>query len=257
MIPLFKSHFSIGKSILTLDDPKDASENGSDSIFKIAQENNLKQIFLVEDSLIGFFEAYKKSKQLGIQLVFGLRLSMRNSSLEEDKSSEHKIIIFAKNDLGCKLLNKIYSKAFCDFGGYLDYASLKQLWNKECLLLAIPFYDSFIHVNNFGFGNAVPMLNFTSPVFFLENNSLSFDGLLRQKVLDFINHEDHKIAQYKTEEVKTIYYKNKKDAKALMVYKIICNRSFGKNRTLEKPELPLFCTDEFQIEAWRKNNVNN
>ena len=91
MIPLFKSHFSIGKSILTLDDPKDASENGSDSIFKIAQENNLKQIFLVEDSLIGFFEAYKKSKQLGIQLVFGLRLSMRNSSLEDSEVSDQYI----------------------------------------------------------------------------------------------------------------------------------------------------------------------
>jgi len=256
MIPLFKSHFSIGKSILTLDDPKDVSDGGSDSVFKIALENNLKQVFLVEDSLIGFFEAYKKSKNLGLQLIFGLRLSMRNSSLEEDKSSEHKIIIFAKNDAGCKLLNKIYSKAFCDFGGFLDYDSLKKLWDGESLSLAVPFYDSFIHVNNFGFGNAVPMFTFAQPTFFIENNSLSFDSLLKQKVLDFISREDNKIAQYKTQEVKTIYYKNKKDAKALMVYKIICNRSFGKNRTLEKPELPHFCSDEFSFESWKEKNVN-
>ncbi len=117
MLPLFKSHFSIGKSILTLDDPKKVTEGGSDSVFKIAKDNGLKQVILVEDSLIGFFEAYKRSKEMGIQLIFGLRLSMRNSALPEDEGSQHKIIIFAKDDIGCKLLNKIYSKAFCANSG--------------------------------------------------------------------------------------------------------------------------------------------
>jgi DNA polymerase III alpha subunit len=86
MLPLFKSHYSIGKSILTLDDPKKTTEDGSDSIFKIAKDNSLTQIILVEDTLIGFFEAFKRSKELGIQLVFGLRLSMRNSSLPDDEN---------------------------------------------------------------------------------------------------------------------------------------------------------------------------
>jgi DNA polymerase III alpha subunit len=253
MIPLFKSHFSIGKSILTLDDPKDVSDGGSDSIFKIALDNGLKQIFLVEDSLVGFFEAYKKSKQLNIQLIFGLRLSMRNSALDEDECSEHKIIIFARNDEGCKLLNKIYSKAFCDFKGFLDYVSLKNFWNKDHLMMAIPFYDSFIHVNNFNFGNAIPDLSFATPVFFLENNNLALDDLLRKKILEFVNQEEVRKLEYKTENTKTIYYKDKKDAASLMVYKIICNRSFGKNRTLEKPELPHFCSNEFSFESWREN----
>ncbi|MFM7856769.1 MAG: hypothetical protein ACKO96_33790, partial [Flammeovirgaceae bacterium] len=103
------SHFCIGKSILTLDDPKKVTEGGSDSVFKIAKDNNLKQVILVEDSLIGFFEAYKRSKEMGIQLIFGLRISMRNSALPEDSQSEHKVIVFAKDNDGCKLLNKIYS----------------------------------------------------------------------------------------------------------------------------------------------------
>ena len=84
MLPLFKSHYSIGKSILTLKDPSKCIENGSDSVFKIAVENNLDKIILVEDSLVGFFEAYRMSKQLGIQLIFGLRLSMRNSDQDEE-----------------------------------------------------------------------------------------------------------------------------------------------------------------------------
>lgn len=255
MTPLFKSHFSIGKSILTLDHPDKVSSDGPDSVFKIAIDNNLKKIVLVEDSLIGFFEAYKRAKELKIQLIFGLRLSMRNSSLAEDSTSEHKVIIFAKNDEGCKLVNKIYSKAFCEFSGYLDYKSLKDLWNNNALLLAVPFYDSFIHINNFCFGNAVPLLNFTNPVFFIEDNSLSFDELLKRKVYEFIKDEDRAIAQYKTEIVKTIYYHRKKDVKAFMTYKILCNRSFGKDRTLQKPELPHFCSDQFSFESWKEKNV--
>ena len=126
MLALFKSHYSIGKSILTLNDPSSVSDGGPDSIFKIAKDNNLEQLILVEDSLIGFFEAYRRSNNLGIQLIFGLRLSMRNSKSEEDKTSEHKIVIFAKNDDGCKLLNLIYSKAFCDNDKFLTYQELRE-----------------------------------------------------------------------------------------------------------------------------------
>lgn len=247
MVALFKSHFSLGKSILTLDDPKKTSEGGPDSIFKIAVDNGLKQIVLVEDTLIGFFEAYKRAKELNIQLVFGLRLSMRNSNLEEDISSEHKIIIFAKNDSGCKLLNKIYSKAFCEFDGFLDYKSLKNLWNEDSLKMAIPFYDSFIYVNAFNFGNAIPDLSFTKPTYFVERNNLALDGLLENKVLKMSGGWTDNV-----EFVKSIYYKSKKDAQALMTYKILCNRSFGKNRTLEKPELPHFCSNEFCFDSWKE-----
>ena len=67
MIPLFKSHYSVGKSILTFS--KDSEEESADGIFSIAQEYGLDKIFLVEDSLIGFLEAYNISKSLGIQLI--------------------------------------------------------------------------------------------------------------------------------------------------------------------------------------------
>jgi DNA polymerase III alpha subunit len=250
MLPLFKSHFSIGKSILTLDDPKKVTEGGSDSVFKIAKDNGLKQVILVEDSLIGFFEAYKRSKEMGIQLIFGLRLSMRNSALPEDEGSQHKVIIFAKDDIGCKLLNKIYSKAFCTNSGFLSYSDLKELWNETSLKLAIPFYDSFIYINNLSFGNAVPDLSFTKATLFYEDNALALDYILQEKVKEFSTNNDLSMVK-----VRSIYYNKKSDVKAFMAYKIICNRSFGKDRSLEKPELPHFCSDKFSFEAWKEENA--
>jgi len=249
MLCLFKSHYSIGKSILTLNDPSKVKPDGPDSIFKIAIDNGLKEIVLVEDSLIGFFEAYKRSKELDIKLIFGLRLSIRNSADKEDDSSEHKIIIFAKNKSGCQLLNRIYSKAFCDFAGFLDYETLCDLWDNSALKMAIPFYDSFLHVNKFLFGNAIPNFYFTNPTFFIESNGLVFDHLLKAEVEKFTENQEN----YPTQKVKSIYYKNKKDAEALMTYKIICNRGFGRNRSLSRPELAHFNSDEFCFESWKEN----
>jgi len=73
MMPIFKSTYSIGKSILTLDDPSKVKEGGSDSILSIAKEENLNQIVLVEDSMIGFLNAHTRCKEAGVQLIFGLR----------------------------------------------------------------------------------------------------------------------------------------------------------------------------------------
>lgn len=250
MIGLFKSHYSIGKSILTLDDPKKVTDGGADSIFKIAIDNNLTTITLVEDSLIGFFEAFRRSRELGLNLVFGLRISMRNSSLPDDESSEHKTIIFAKNGDGCRLLNKIYSKAFCDFSGFLDYNSLKQLWSEDNLKLCVPFYDSFLATNNFSFSNACPDFSFCNPFFFIEENEVSYDHLLKQKVIDFASKSN-----FQTFKAKSIYYKNRKDAEAFQTYKIICNRSNGKERSLTRPELSHFCSNQFCFQAWKEQNA--
>ena len=54
MLPLFKSHFSTGRSILTLNPPDKCVEGGPDSVFKLVKENDLKEVILVEDSFSGF-----------------------------------------------------------------------------------------------------------------------------------------------------------------------------------------------------------
>ena len=149
MLPLFKSHFSIGKSILTLSHPSKCTEDGSDSIFKLAVDNNLNQVILVEDSFNGFLEAKRNCEDLNLQLVFGLRFTIAENideKLSKDNNNRHKIILFAKNDDGIKALYKIHNRAFARGFGHLNYEYLKSEWNDN-LKLIVPFYDSFIFNN--------------------------------------------------------------------------------------------------------------
>ena len=177
MIALFKTDCSIGRSILTLGAPENTTEESADSIFSIAEEFGLSRLVLVEDSLIGFLEAFKKSKQYGIDLIFGLRLEICNV-VENEKMPRHKIIIFARNDNGCKILNRIYSLAYAEGDGCLSMESVADYWKESDLKLAIPFYDSFIFNNIMTFNSCTPDFSFTKPIFFYENNDLPFDAHL-------------------------------------------------------------------------------
>ena len=71
VIPLFKSHYSLGRSILTLEKSGDTQENYPDSIIDIAKNNNLKKFYLIDDNMSGFLQAYVNSKDAGLDLVFG------------------------------------------------------------------------------------------------------------------------------------------------------------------------------------------
>ena len=52
MIPLFKSQYSLGRSILTLDAHGTGVQNGPDSIVDIAVENKFNEVFLVDDDVL-------------------------------------------------------------------------------------------------------------------------------------------------------------------------------------------------------------
>lgn len=245
MIALFKSHYSIGKSILTLDHPDKLKDGGSKSVFSVASD--LNQIVLVEDSLIGFLQAQKVAASLDKQLIFGLRISC---SHEDDTSSEcvHKIIIFAKNDSGCKLLNKIYSHAFCETDGVLNLKSLKDFWSPSDLELAIPFYDSFIFMNTMFFCSCVPDFSFCSPTFFIEDNFLPFDQRIQEKVIDYCENFNYSHTQ-----AKSIYYDQRDDFAAYQTYRCICAKKNGKQRTLSVPNFDHLASPEFCYESYLEN----
>ena len=100
VLPLFKSHYSIGKSILTLGSAGSSEETGPDSIIDICSAAKLDHFYLVDDSMTGFMEAYHNASDAGIDLRFGLRLSICNDiSLKEKNSNlfEYKCILFCKN----------------------------------------------------------------------------------------------------------------------------------------------------------------
>ena len=247
VVPLFKSHYSLGKSILTLE--KEAVDKKyPDSIFDLCKKAKLKDFFLVDDNMSGFLEAYTNSKELNLKLCFGLRLTacedMEDKS-EDSLSKNNKLIFFAKNADGYRKLIKIYTTA-AKKGFYyeprIDYKNLKELWSEKDLKLCVPFYDSFIHNNFFKNGSCVPALDFTTPTFFFEDNSLPFDELILNKLKKYTKNKNFIQA-------KSIYYATKKDFKAYLTFRCINKRS-----SLEKPQLDHMCSDEFCLESWEKQN---
>tara|TARA_R100000008_G_C3586433_1_gene172760 strand:- start:2296 stop:3114 length:819 start_codon:yes stop_codon:yes gene_type:complete len=247
VIPLFKTHYSIGKSILTLNCPSKVDKNGPDSVIDIALDAGLKEVVIIEDSMHGFLETKKRCEENKLKLIFGIRINLcQQYEVEKNKVPSHKIVIFAKGDRGVKKLYKIYSKVFCDHGGKITEPDLKKMWTKKDLMLAIPFYDSFIYQNNLKYGaNFMHSFDYYNPIFFLEDNGLPYDNLLRDAVLDFTE-----LNKFPTQEVKSIYYRNRKDFTAFQTYKMITNRNFSKRASIKTPQLDGCGSDEFCMESF-------
>jgi len=253
MIPLFKSHYSIGKSILTLDSKNVRGPEGSDSIFEIAKEAGLSEVVLVEDSLTGFLQSKKACDELGLKLIFGLRMSFCNKVEEEDSettnnNSVHKVIVFAKNSAGCTKLNELSTKSQLEGGGLLDFKMAEDLWDENSLKMCIPFYDSFIHKNACSFSNCIPDFSSIRPDFFVENNLLPLDPIINSRVTAYC-----KKNKLKTIMAKSIFYKSREDFDAYVTYKCICNRKKFM-ASLDKPGFDHLASREFSFESWKENN---
>ena len=248
MIPLFKSHYSTGKSILTLRPKGDSKPEEPDSIVDIATDHNFQEVFLVEDNMSSFLEAYTNLSQEGIKLNYGLRLIVCNDLKEKNAESiatESKIVIFAPNQNAYEQLIKINDKA-CKEGFYYyprtDYQSLQEAYeNCRDLIFCIPFYDSFIHANCLQNKKCVPQFGNINPVFMLEDNDLPFDDIIAEKILEYnLNDQPKDIIR-----VKSCYYKNRKDFDAYMTFRCISKRT-----SLEKPNFEHMCSDEFCFESY-------
>jgi len=246
MIPLFKSHYSLGRSILTLED-KNESDDYPDSIIQIAKEHKLKEISIVEDNMSSFLEAYTNTKNNNIKLNYGLRISITESISEKSEESiqkTSKIILFFKNKNGYEKLTKLFSiaaKSGFYYGPRLDYKILKENWNED-LILAIPFYDSFIFNNTLKNMICIPQFEFTKPIMFIEENDLPFNDIIKNKVKKYA--EENSLEVYK---VKSIYYNKKKDFKSYLTFRCINNRSI-----LNKPELEHMSSNDFSFESYMR-----
>ena len=245
VLPLFKSHYSLGKSILTLDKPKKEPDDFSpDSIFDLALATNLSHVVLVDDNMSGYLEGYLNARAAKIPLIFGVRLTFTaDASIrsEESLQSNHKVIIFEKTEAGHSKLVELYTDASTNYSYYeprYDFQLLKKLWDDKDLMLCIPFYDSFLFKNSLKYGACVPDFSFASPTFFLEDNQLPFDNLIRNRVMDFASD------RYPILKTKSIYYRNRKDFKSYLTFRCINNRT-----TLNKPELEHCSSEEFCLES--------
>lgn len=254
IIPLFKSHYSIGRSILTLNKEKD-SENGSDSILDICVKNKLKSFYLVEDGMSGFLEAYRNSQELDLFMIYGLRITLcgsgntikdRNDAAKKNCS---KCIIFSKSTEGYQKILKIYSEASTKGFYYeprVDMSLLNEYWDDNDLLLAIPFYDSFIHKNRLTFDCVTHDFSKIKPVLLSEDNDHPIDSIIQKGVDIFSKEENLEVVK-----AKSIYYNLKKDFKHYLAFRCI-----NKRTRLSKPNLEFMCSEEFSFESWsEKNNI--
>lgn len=242
MLPIFKTHSSIGKSILTFDLPNENSEKTS--IFDFG----LKQICVVEDNLSQLPKLFENSKKLNVNLLFGLSLFICNEEeySKTDCNIKSKIILFAKNKDGIKLLNKVFSKSKEQDKNFITNEKLKEFFDENLLQLCLPFYDSFLHKNKFTFSFCAPpnLNDFGKPIFFLEDNNVSYDKLLQGVVLDYCSKNNFNYIK-----TKSIYYNKREDIESFAAYKLLTNRSFG-SVSLEKPNLDHFSSKEFSWESY-------
>jgi len=245
-LPLFTSAYSF-RSILNLD--ASSEEGKSDSIFEIAKEENISNVYLLEDNMIGFLDAKKTSDKLNIPFTFGVRLNICEKIIDPQPETTSKFVIFACSDEGYKKLLKIYTLAATDgeFKGkpHIDLKHLEEFWDEENLELCIPFYDSFLYNNMFYFSNCTPYFSFTKPTFFIEDNGLFIDQNIQKKVKEYTKDNNYDLIP-----TKSIYYKNKKDFTTWQTYKCIQKRT-----KLRAPELEFCYSDEFCVESWKEQNA--
>lgn len=250
IIPLFKSQYSIGRSILTLE-KESSSEKGPDSIIDICKNNNLSSFFLIDDSMSGFLQGYVNSLEANLKMIFGLRISVCPDISKKDPDSLDKTckyIIIAKNTNGYKRLIKLYSASSLNGFYYTpraDFKLISSLWNNKDLQLVVPFYDSFLHKNHLGdCWCPEPPKKFNID-FIIENNSLPFDYLISDRVKEYVkNNKKHNIIKGQS-----IFYKEKKDFKSYITF-----RAIDKRTTLGKPNLEHMASEEFCFESWQEKN---
>lgn len=250
IIPAFKSHYSLNKSVLTLEaDPGDQR-----SILSIVKDNAIESPFLIEDNLSSFLELYYNSKERGIDVNFGVRITFCADISDKSESSiktESKYIIFLKKSDGYESLSRIFSTAASKGFYYvprMDFKTLRELWH-DSLDIGVPFYDSYLFNNHLKMNNCLPPDFWSCPTFFWENNSLPFDEVYRKKL---VSHVEKNYQECELIRMQSIFYNKKEDFLAYLAMRCI-----GKKSTLQKPNLDHMCSDEFCTESFlEKINKN-
>ena len=161
MIPLFKSTFSIGRSLLRVED-----------LIDIAQSGNIKKMILVEDNFYGFRVINKAFLNTDTPMVFGVKLPVVQSSFQSEKPS--KLILFPKNNKGIAIARKLYTKCYTSEGECLHLDDL-QKGELDDISIGVPFYDSYVFNNIFHFGMCKLFLDKYDHFYIEESNNHPFD----------------------------------------------------------------------------------
>lgn len=251
VVPLFSTSASRkGGGIFTIDKAGSAAESkkfkGPINLVDLAKEEDLKQITLVESNFVNFMVAQKYFDKIGCQFRYGLKIVVCEDMAQKDENSiknESKVIIFLKDDAGYKKLCKIFTNASNEGFYYVPRISWSYLNDNldDNLILALPFYSSFIAKNLLTFSSIIPIVN--NPLVLREvGQDLPFDNLINKAIDNYGG---------QIQNVKTIYYKNRKDSKQFLIYRAILERE-----TWDAPNIDHMSSKEFSWESY-KNLINN
>ena len=248
VLPIFYSQSSF-RSLFTFDTGKNVEKDGPPSVINVCLAAGIKDVFHVSTSFYDFMQAWKACSDNGLHYHFGLEILMcADTSIHDDASrkTEHKIIIFAKNQRGQDQLKRIFSawRTCVDNKYYVyrfDWKKLKPLWTDD-LMLVYPFFDSAIGRNTMVYdANIVPEPP-VKPVLFKEIHSdIPFAGEIERSIDLFNSDNSHEVVH-----VKTIYYETKAD---FLAYNTL--RAIHNGTTFNRPGIDWFCSDTFSFEEWR------
>lgn len=252
IIPIFKTHGSIGRSIITYEDETEINELAPVSVISIAKKHNLNKIVIIENNFTSFPELYKNCDKHNIHLIFGLSMVVCNNVKIQDEDSllsNSKISVLMKNSEGYEDLIRMNDAMNADKNNFYytprgDFNIVKNNMTNNLQLIIGP-YDSFIHKNLLEFGNCIPNLNGLKPIFTYASMSLPYDDLLIEATLNYAKNNN-----FETQEVHPIYYYDKASFRAYTTFRCINNRS-----EFAAPNVDFLCSDEFCWESY-ENKIN-
>ncbi len=250
VLPLFYDHSNIGKSLLHYWPIKETKIEGPQSIVGLCKKAGLTKCVGISRNFYTFMEAWKNLKAEGIQLCFGLELTMTDDAkihTPESIMSEHKIVVFAKNPVGYQDLIKMSTACHGDVTNHyyvqrFDWAQLTKYWTDN-LTLVIPFWDGFLHRNALTYGaNIVPAFP-AKPTLFRETGSGVPYASFIESALNRFNAQ----GEYTEVTTKTIYYATREDFEAYTVLRGIANRG-----SYNAPNVDFLCSPHFCFQAWEE-----
>lgn len=251
-IPLFTTHHSIGESVLTVESDIFNKDKTVDmtaaplSVFAIAKHHKQESLVVVDSDISAYWKLYKGAKELDLNLIYGLKITVCADMADKEPSSEKtesSVIIFFRNSQAYYDFVPIYSDASIignRKGRRLDWKTLNERWTAN-FALCLPFYSSFIARNLLVLDQkSYPDFGAIKPTFFIQDHGLPFDSLIREAVEKYVATE--KLASQPAHQV--YYYR---DGDCVKHQTLQC---INRRTTLDKPNLEHYGSDEFSYESY-------
>lgn len=228
-----------------------------DQLRKVNDKLTVAEAQEVFDEATAKYAREKEWSQDPIQLIFGLKLTVVPDMAQKDAASElqeSNVIVFMKDvtanpevqspsyaDL-VAINNAAWTTGWHKGRGRIDWATLKRLWTPN-LVLALPFFSSFIQRNTLTFATIVPDLPCAPWVFKEVDSELPFAHLIDEAVDHYVKETGCAVQQ-----VKSIYYEGagKSTFREFSVMKARANHG-----TFSNPRCDNMASDRFSFQAYQ------